>query len=160
MAMHKPRPYDVEWIQAYMQTKEMGPEGLFGVDSHTYGWPDRPDDYAPDLFTIMPTPEQDIFSDWFVETFMDKFLASKCVRKPSKETGEVEYKQASLLRITHIITCTVAAVPPIVAPLALSYVSSFRLKLMVVVIFTFMLAICLTAFTKATRAEVFAVTAA
>lgn len=160
--MDDPCQYDLEYIQHYMQTREMGPEGIHGLDCYTYGWIGHPDKYAPDLRAITPKLNVDAFSKWFIHKVMDKFLGSRFhrQRKPSKVTGDIVYEQKNLLKITHFITCLVAAIPPMVATIALSYTSSFRIKLIVMAILNFLLVLFLSVFTKASRAEVFAAIAA
>jgi hypothetical protein len=145
-----------------MQTKEMGPEELHGRDSGIWGSTDDPKGYASDLLVIKSQLKGDTFSNWFIDRGMSAVFA--CIylfkKRSSQSSKEIMFKQSSLLKITHLTTCGVAAIPPILVVVVLSYISSFRLKLGLLAVFNFILALCLSGFADASRAEVFGVMAA
>ena len=138
----------------------MGPNALCGYDCFTYGSKKQLDKFAPDLISITPNLHRDPFSTWFVHKAMNLYMKTWCHRrrKPDKITGEIVYKQKSLLRITRLITCVVAAIPGMIVTAILSYVSSLKLKLIIMVTVNFLLAVCISAFTRATRVDVFVIT--
>ena len=161
-AMEKPSVHELRWIQSYMETAEMGPQRLDGCDDSTWGAVKYPDNHALDLITIKALSKHDTFSNWFLTKGMDYICDHiRPLRKRfSKHSGDLTFKYNTLLKITHFISCTVAALPPVLTVVVLSYVSSFRLKLGLLAVFNLLLALCLSGFADASRAEVFAVMAA
>jgi hypothetical protein len=161
-SIEKPPACDLDYIQKYMETDEMGPQGLYGLDCSTWGSKEHPDHHATDLLTIKPALKEDLFSNAFVHYAVGTFF--DCLgffrRKRSKQIKEVAYRRESLLRITHFITCLVASIPPILSVVVLSTVTSLHLKLAMMAVFNLILAISLSIFANANRTEVFAVTAA
>jgi hypothetical protein len=160
--MEEPASYDLHFLQDYIETEEMGPTWLFGKDSSTWGSKEHRDMHASDLLTIKPPLKMDAFSNIIISKFVDFLFNSWGLikAKSPKSAANIVYKQNSLLRITHSITCFVASVLPLLAVIVLSYMPTFKLRIAILVVCNLLFAVCLSVFTEATRPEVFGVTAA
>lgn len=161
--MKEPGAHDLQYLQKYMEAEEMGPRTLTGEDSDTWGTTETPPFQACDLITLQPAHHEDAFSRWFTESALRKYLFNSWChrkRKPSTKFGVITYREKTLLRVTHFITSILASMFPIASITILWFVTSSGARLGIIAAFNLVLSICLTGFTKATRAEVFAVTAA
>jgi hypothetical protein len=159
--MDEPSPADLKDLQRYLEAREMGPLGLIGSDSETWGSEDTPHQRAPDLITLISHKKQDSFSKWFIEEAMRLFFAcgGHRTRAPDKVTGLVWYKEAKVLRFTRYFTSALASIIPIVAITVLWFVQSTPARLAIIAGFNVLLTVCLMAFTTANRTEVFTVIA-
>lgn len=159
--MEEPSPYDVDYLQRYLQTEDMGPNALSGRDRFIWGTFEKPLEKAPDLVTIRPANQEDSFSKWFTNKGIEKFFETRwSTRKPALGSNVPMYKTSSLLKITRWITSVLASMLPIVAITVLFLVESPPARLGIIAAFNLFLSVLLVGFTKATRAEVFSVCAA
>jgi hypothetical protein len=160
--MEEPSPYDLDHIRSFMETKAMGPRGLIGEDGSIWGFADDPAQRAPDLISLQRPGREDAFSKWVIYTAMKLYFRTSCHRrrKPSEIHQAVVYNEDSLLRITHFITAIIASILQIVSVIVLWFITSYTARLTIIAVFNLVLSMCLTAFTKASRAEVFAITSA
>lgn len=162
LRLQEPSRYDLNDIQSYLATDDMGPLALTGDDSDVWGSVLHPCQRCPDLITLRARDDEDSFSHWVTNKAVGLLFRCGIERfiKPSKVHGMVSFSDAVLLRITFWFTTIVASVLPIASITILYYVDSMQGRLAVVGAFDILLAICLVAFTKASRTDIFAVTAA
>jgi hypothetical protein len=162
--MSHPSRSDVQHLQAYMETREMGPLTLQGPDADIWGSSSGECHIAPvpDLVALQGRHNEDPFSKWITSTGMKMFFWFGCGRwrKASGRSGLVGYPEATLLRITRWISSIVASLLPVMSIAILYCVSSMLARLAIIAAFNFSVAIFLLGFTKAKTGEVFAVAAA
>ncbi|KAJ9665654.1 hypothetical protein H2201_004138 [Coniosporium apollinis] len=160
--MEEPSAYDMNDIQHFLATSEMGPLALIGDDATVWGSTTNPKCHPPDLTALRARHDEDIFSKWVTEKAIMQFFRCKGHRfkKPSPVYGMVCYKDSTLLRLTYMITSLLASLLPIASITVLYYVESMRARLAVIAAFNLVICSCLTAFTTAKRTDVFAVAAA
>ena len=157
-----PSKNDLLYIQNFMASKEMGPFALAGEDSEIWGSVHNRNTHEADIITLLPRKKEDMFTKLLIEkgtaTFfkygLDRFL------KPSPVHGLVGYEESTLSRLTYLIMTALASLVPVASIVILTFVSSLKLRLGVIAIFTVLLSFCLGFFTSAKRAEIFALTAA
>ncbi|KAF2099760.1 hypothetical protein NA57DRAFT_65680 [Rhizodiscina lignyota] len=160
--MPEPSKYEVDHIQNYMASYDMGPYAMRGEDAHVWGSIEPPREQAPDLVALQGRSNVDPFSRWVTGTGLAVFFACGFhrFRRPSANSGLVGYSEEKLLRLTYWITTIVASVLPIVPLIILNIVQSLHSRLAIVAAFNILLSLCLLVFTEAKRSEIFAVTAA
>jgi len=127
-----------------------------------WGTFDAPDKKAQDLIALREHPSEDPFSEFFIGPFMswlDKHIGWR-IWKPAETKGPRARKHSTLLRITGLMTTSIACLLPVLAILVLSCVKSTGSRLGVIATFNVVFTFCLSLFTTAKRAEIFAITAA
>ena len=161
-SMPEPSKYDLDYIQRYMETRDMGPLKMTGPDADIWGSVAEPKSYSPDLVALHARHDEDPFSKWITGTGMDIFFwcHGHRWRKPSPVHGMVVYSDGKLLRITYWITSILASLLPVSSIIILYCVQSMLARLAIIAGFNFVVSLCLLGFTNAKRSEVFAVTAA
>jgi hypothetical protein len=140
----------------------MGPLVLIGDDAMVWGTWEKHDDHVDDLITLLPRLGGDYFSRWMAEhaiTFLHRTDLAKFM-KPNRVSGEVEYNDQSIFRVTLFITCMIASGIPIVSTGVLSTMTGLAARIGTVGAFSVLFSICLMIFTDARRAEIFALSAA
>lgn len=154
----------MDYIQRYLASDEIGePYPLTGDDSDTWGTFPNPKSQADDLVALKPRREEDGFSNWITSKGMAKFFELGGARfgKPSAQHGgRVSVEDSVLLRITYIIASIFASLLPIASIAVLYIAQSMKIRLVLIAVFNVLVTLCLTVFTTAKRAEVFAVAAA
>jgi len=139
----------------------MGPLALIGNDRDIWGSVQNPKDHRYDLITLKARQQEDAFSRLVSENAVHLF---KCGLKRFKplflKRGLVGYEDSTVKKITRWISNVMASLMPILSILVLHSISSPQARLGAMVGFNFLVSACLSAFTNAKRAEVFAVAAA
>ncbi|KAI9685932.1 MAG: hypothetical protein M1822_004210 [Bathelium mastoideum] len=160
--MAQPSKFDLEYIQHYMASKDMGPFALVGIDCETWGTVHKPNGHEPDIVALLPRKATDMFTKLLNNKGTSKLFQYGVGRflKPSPVHGLVGFEESTLSRVTYLITTGLASLIPVASIVVLYFVSSIKLRLGVIAIFTVLLSICLAFFTSAKRAEIFALTAA
>lgn len=160
--MPEPSKYDLEYIQKYMESRDMGPLIMTGPDADIWGSVAEPKSHVPDLIALQARHNEDPFSKWVASTGMKIFF--RCGghrwRKPSPVHGRIVYSDSELLRITYWITSILASLLPISSIVILYCVRPIVARLAIIAGFNIVVSLCLLGFTDAKRSEVFAVTAA
>ncbi|OCK94898.1 uncharacterized protein K441DRAFT_559211 [Cenococcum geophilum 1.58] len=162
LGFSEPSKWDLNDIQHYLATKEMGPLALIGDDAMTWGSTRYPNSHCPDLVTIRPRNVEDTFSKWITEKIVPVFFRfgfGRLNRVPTVH-GDIGYNDDSLLRITFWITTVVASLLPVASISILYCVHSILARLAIIAAFNVVVSVCLTGFTAAKRMDVFAVAAA
>jgi hypothetical protein len=161
--MKEPDKWDLKDFQSFLGCDEMGPDILEGEDCLIWGSVGQPNQRSTDLVVIRPrSPDLDLFSTWFCGTALRRFWASNCHRrrKPDEVHGMTGYESETLTRITYSITTVIAPLLIIASVSVLYVVKSTGSRLALSAVFNVIMSICVTTFTAANRAEVFAINAA
>lgn len=158
----KPSKWDLNDIQSYLETDDMGPLALIGDDATTWGSTAHPKTYNPDLITLRERHNEDAFSKLVTEKVIKLLFRCGCARwkKSSSVYGAVGFKDRIFLRIAFWITTVVASLLPIASITVLYCVHSAAARLGVIAAFNVVVSICVAAFTTAKATDVFAVAAA
>jgi hypothetical protein len=161
-AMKEPSSYDLRDLQKYFREMKLP---LLGLDKTIWGWPkvnsSTHHPHAPDLVTLRPRAEQDSFSKWVVEKALKRFFRySKRRLERSRVNGMKGYDDEKFLQITYLITSIIASLIPSISIITLYYIKSTIARLGMLAVFNLLISVCLTAFTTARRADIFAITAA
>jgi len=135
----------------------MGPLALAGDDASIWGSTKEPKSFCPDLITLRPRHNEDIFSKWVTERAIMKLFKCGChrLKKVSRIHGVSGFKDSTLLQVTFWITTAIASSISV-----LYYVHSMLARLAIIATFNVAVSLCLMAFTTAKRLDVFAVAAA
>ncbi|OCL08141.1 hypothetical protein AOQ84DRAFT_293747 [Glonium stellatum] len=161
-SMPEPSNCDLEHIQCYMESRDMGPLIMTGPDADIWGSVAVPESRVPDLIALQARHSEDPFSRWVTGTGMKIFF--RCGghrwRKPSPVHGRIIYLNNKLLRITYWITSIIASILPVSSIVILYCVKSMLARLAIIAGFNIIVSLCLLSFTDAKRSEAFAVTAA
>lgn len=162
LSLPEPSKWDLNDIQHYLTTKDMGPLALIGDDAAIWGSVLNPTSYCPDLVALRGRHNEDSFSKWVTEKMLLKLFLCGCAhwKKVSRRYGAVGYHDSTLLQVTFWITSILASLLPIASITILCFVKSMAARLGVIAAFNLILSLCLTAFTTAKRTDVFAVAAA
>lgn len=160
--MKPPAKLDLDYIQKFLASKEMGPFALFGVDSEIWGSIHEPKGHEADIITLLPRKDDDIFTKLLVEKGAPAFFKFGVGRflKPSPVHGLVGFEDSTFSRLTYLTTTALASCLPVASIVLLYFVSSIKVRLGIIATFTVVLSFCLAFFTSAKRAEVFGLTAA
>ncbi|KAH0551432.1 hypothetical protein GP486_007354 [Trichoglossum hirsutum] len=132
----------------------------FLMGSEAFTWDD-----TSDLISLFnQEDEQDPFSRWLSATVLGWYHTVFGHRRKNRkfidvESGIVEYRDASLARISTIAATTLSSILPILAVLVLYFVKSTLKRIGVMIGFTTVFAAALATFTSARRVEIFAATA-
>jgi len=161
-SMPEPSKYDLEYIQRYMETRDMGPLIMTGPDADIWGSVAEPKLHVPDLVALRARHNEDPFSKWITNTGMKIFFwcGFHRWRKASPVHGLIVYPDSKLLRITYWMTSLLASLLPVSSIIILYYITSTPGRLVIIAGFNIVIALCLLGLTNARRSEVFAVTAA
>ncbi|OCL04673.1 hypothetical protein AOQ84DRAFT_399986 [Glonium stellatum] len=162
LAFPGPSKWDLNYIQHYLATKDMGPLELAGDDAPIWGSTKEPKSFCYDLIALRPRHNEDIFSKWVTERAIIKLFKCGChrLKKVSRIHGVPGFKDATLLQATFWITTVIASLLPIASISVLYCVHSMLARFAIIAAFNVVVSICLVAFTTAKRLDVFAVTAA
>lgn len=162
LAFPGPSKWDLNYVQHYLATKDMGPLALAGDDAPIWGSTKEPNSFCPDLITLRPRHNEDTFSRWVTERAIIKLFKCGCHRlmKVSRIHGVPGFKDSTLLQVTFWITTVIASLLPIASISVLYYVHSMLARLAIIATFNVVVSLCLMAFTTAKRLDVFAVAAA
>ena len=136
---------------------------LLGEDAFTWGSALDSTSHCHDLVAVCPPPKEDTFSHLMAKYSVRLLSCSWCTRfnRPSKHgVDRVGYKYTTIFRLTYWATILLASLLPVVSIVVLYFTRSMVARLCIVAAFNILVSACLGAFTKATRAEIFAVTAA
>jgi hypothetical protein len=163
-SLHKlnaPDRFDLHDIQNFLESEEMGPHHMNGVDVQTWGKTTDPDNHPPDIIAVHPRNIEDKFSRVVSERAIYLF---KCglglFTKGNRHLGRKVYYDTTVAKITLWISSMIAAMLPIASILVLIQLESLKAKLWTIAAFNVGMSFCLTFFANAKRAEVFAVTSA
>lgn len=134
---------------------------LSGPDSLIWGTSLEPHERTEDLISTLHLNEEDPFSQFLLETVMQKFFDchGHRKRKADKVSGEVLYRRSKILRVTYYITTALASSLLVLSIVVLWHVNSMTTRLMLVAIFNMLLSACVAMFTTAPRAGIFGITA-
>jgi hypothetical protein len=156
-----PDRLDLYDIQSFLESKEMGPDHLNGVDAQTWGTTDDPDNHPPDIVAVHPRNVEDKFSRVVSERAIHLF---KCglglFTKGDRNLGHKIYYDTTVAKITLWISSMIAAMLPTASILVLIQLESPKAKRWIIAAFNVGMSFCVTFFANAKRAEVFAVTSA
>ncbi|OJD39989.1 uncharacterized protein BKCO1_200057 [Diplodia corticola] len=157
LRMPPPGKRDLSWLQDFLLQQQMT-----GDDSSIWGDSQRPDKGAKDLVTLLARPDGDPLSTWVSEKAVDHLVRFKWLRSRELQEawGREGCKEETLRKLTATVTSVVASTLPIVSIVVLYFVQPLGARLGIIGAFNVVLAVSLAVFTKAKRAEVFAVTAA
>jgi hypothetical protein len=163
-SLHKlnaPDRFDLHDIQNFLESEDMGPHHMNGVDVQTWGKTTDPDNHPPDIIAVHPRNIEDKFSRVVSERAIYLF---KCglglFTKGNRHLGRKVYYDTTVAKITLWISSMIAAMLPIASILVLIQLESLKAKLWTIAAFNVGMSFCLTFFANAKRAEVFAVTSA
>ncbi|KAI9662602.1 MAG: hypothetical protein M1821_008769 [Bathelium mastoideum] len=162
LQMTPPIKSDLEYIQHYLASKDMGPFALAGPDCEIWGSVHEPKGHEPDIVTLLPRKATDMFTKLLNNKGTPKLFQYGAGRflKPSPVHGLVGFEESTLSRVTYLTTTGLASLIPVASIVVLYFISSMKLRLGFIAIFTVLLSMCLAFFTSAKRAEIFALTAA
>ncbi|KAL9080511.1 MAG: hypothetical protein Q9157_000745 [Trypethelium eluteriae] len=162
LRMSSPGSYDLDYIQKYIASPEMGPFALAGIDSEIWGSVHSPKGHEADIVTLLPRKKADMFTKILMEEGTQRFFDCGLGRflKPSPVHGLAGYEESTLFRLTYLMTTALASLLPIASIVVLHFVSSMKMRLAIIAIFTVILSFSLAFFTSAKRTEIFALTAA
>ena len=160
--MKKADKWDIDFLQRFLMTKDMGSLALVGDDATTWGSLGNPNGYSPDLVALRPRHNEDLFSGWVAKNAATNFFFSCCtkLRKPSPVHGVVGFEDSTIFRVTAWITSILASLLLIASIVVLYVVHPMKARLGIIASFNLLVSTCLSTFTKAKRAEVFAITTA
>jgi hypothetical protein len=158
----KPGTWDLNDIQNYLESREMGNNALTADDALIWGTVRNRKPERPDLVTLCPREKKDAFSAWAAESAIINIFRCGCARfmRPSRTHGVIGYQDTTVYRITYSITGILASLIPVASIAVLYRVQSMSARLGIIAIFNVLVSVCLMGLTSAKRAEVFAITAA
>ncbi|KAF2146166.1 uncharacterized protein K452DRAFT_242777 [Aplosporella prunicola CBS 121167] len=162
LSMKPPGKYDLSYIQRLLASQDMGPWALDGPDSEVWGTIKNPNGYEPDIVTLLPRKEKDMFSKYVTTSGISKWFKWRLdrFRKPSPVHGLVIYEENTLLRLTYLVSTTLASLLPIASIVVLYFVHSMKVRLGIIAICNVLTILCLAFFTNARTTDIFAVAAA
>ncbi|KAF2475391.1 uncharacterized protein BDR25DRAFT_340161 [Lindgomyces ingoldianus] len=160
--LKEPDKWDLNYLQGFLMTKEMGSLALIGDDATTWGSVTNPKGYSTDLVALRPRQNEDSFSNWVSRSAVITLFRCGCARfkKASRVHGDVGFEDSTIFRITSWFTSIVASLIPIASILVLYTVHSMKARLGIIAGFNLLISTCLSTLTNAKRSEIFAVTAA
>ncbi|KAF3040788.1 hypothetical protein E8E11_001906 [Didymella keratinophila] len=158
----EPTAWDLQHLQDYLGSQEMGPRAMVGEDSLTWGLKSQNISAKPDLVALKPRAKKDAFSVWAAESTIFNIFKCGCYRfmNPSQVHGAIGYEDTTIYRITYWFTSILASLIPIASIVILYRVQSMPARLGVIAAFNVLVSVCLMGFASAKRSEVFAITAA
>ncbi|KAH3943301.1 hypothetical protein HBI56_128050 [Parastagonospora nodorum] len=159
--LEAPDQFDLNDVQFFLSSDDMGPNEMKGRDSTSWGDCDTPTDHPPDLIAVHPRKKEDLFSHIVAEKGVHLF---KCglgrITKGNKHVGHRIYYDSTVLKMTFLLTSAMAALIPIASILVLVRVKTLNTQLWIIAALNILISVCLTFFTEAKRTDVFAVNAA
>lgn len=151
-------------MQTFLHSKQHMDLCLLGPDATIWGSLSRPQSHSLDLVTLCPRKKEDPFSNWVVDNAIEKLFryGCACFLRPSRANmrGIIGYEDGKIMQITYWLTSVIASLLPIGSIVILYKVHSMAARLGIIAAFNVLVSLCLSAFTNAKRAEVFAITAA
>ncbi|OAG07178.1 uncharacterized protein CC84DRAFT_1089552 [Paraphaeosphaeria sporulosa] len=160
----EPDRYDLEYMQRFLHSKAHMDLCLLGPDAAIWGSLSKPDSHSPDLASLCPRKKEDPFSNWVVDNAITKLVrcGCSCFLRSSRADmrGIIGYEDIKVMQITYWMTSVIASLLPIGSIVILYKVQSTAARLGIIAAFNVLVSLCLSAFTNAKRAEVFAITAA
>jgi hypothetical protein len=158
----EPTSWDIQHLQDYLGSKDMGERAMVGADSLIWGLKSQNIPHKPDLIALRPRAKKDAFSKWAAESTIFNIFKCGCHRfmKPSQVHGAIGYEDTTIYRITYWFTSILASLIPIASIIVLYRVQSMPARLGIIAAFNVLLSVCLMGFASAKRSEVFAITAA
>ncbi|KAJ4361046.1 uncharacterized protein N0V89_001615 [Didymosphaeria variabile] len=160
----EPDRYDLKYMQRFLHSKHHMDLCLLGPDATIWGSLSEPHAHSPDLASLRPRKKEDPFSNWVVDNAITKLVrcGCACFLKSSRADmrGIIGYEDEKVMQITYWMTSVIASLLPIGSIVILYKVQSMAARLGIIAAFNVLVSLCLSVFTNAKRAEVFAVTAA
>ncbi|UPX15476.1 uncharacterized protein EKO05_0005922 [Ascochyta rabiei] len=158
----EPTAWDLQHLQDYLGSKEMGTRAMVGEDSLIWGLKSQDISHKPDLVALRPRAKKDAFSMWATESTIFNIFKCGCYKfmKPSPVHGAIGYEDSTVYRVTYWFTSILASLIPIASIVILYRVQSMAARLGIIAAFNVLLSVCLMGFAGAKRSEVFAITAA
>ncbi|EPE28076.1 hypothetical protein GLAREA_04867 [Glarea lozoyensis ATCC 20868] len=156
-----PRAHALKVLWEWLRRPSMGNRGLVGLDHQIWGGEDSPANHNIDLLSLDATKNADVFSNWFSEkllVFYHIVIGSRFQRRVDIESGVCSYQGHIIHRCISCITVVVASLIPVLAIAVLFCVSSMKIRLLLVALFTVIFTMSLTILTSAKKAEIFAAT--
>ncbi|KAF7537782.1 hypothetical protein G7054_g3449 [Neopestalotiopsis clavispora] len=155
-----PSPYDLAFLQKWLVRPGMGNYPLLGIDRTSY---DPGND--TDLIAVKGRSTPDVFSRWLTYDLIPKWhdAVGRKIKDPEKtDIGEgiCDYKDNVLVAIVRVATTVVASLLPMISVVALFFVHSYSLRLVVIILASGFFSLVLQLMTSARKIEVFAATAA
>ena len=158
----EPTAWDLQHLQDYLGSPEMGTRAMIGDDSLIWGLKSKNIPHKPDLIALRPRARKDAFSMWLSESALFNIFKCGCYRfmKASPIHGAIGYEDNTIYRITYWFTSILASLIPIASIVVLYRVQSMNARLGIIAGFNVLLSMCLMGFAGAKRSDVFAITAA
>jgi len=156
-----PKSYDLNFLRSWIIRPKMGNLPIGGLDQSTWSLPST----SHDLLAISRRTSADPFSRWISNTAIP-FLHLKLFRRfktPIAEDPESEichYEDDKVINFVQVLSTVIASILPISSIVVLYFVPNTLTRLLIVVGFTGLFALCLALTTRARRVEVFAATSA
>jgi hypothetical protein len=158
--LHFPDRFDLEDIQIFLDSEDMGPRHMRGRDARTWG-DHAENNHPPDLIGVHPRKREDTFSRFVAEKGVHLF---KCglgrFTTGNRHLGRRVYYDSTVLKLTFILTSAMAALIPVASILVLLQLKSRTAKMCAIAAFNVLISVILTFFTDAKRTDVFSVNAA
>ncbi|KAL1600692.1 hypothetical protein SLS60_007080 [Paraconiothyrium brasiliense] len=160
----EPDQYDLKYMQRFLHSKHHMDLCLLGPDATIWGSLSEPHSHSPDLASLRPRKKEDPFSNWVVDNAITKLVRCGCAcflrSSRADMRGIIGYEDEKVMQITYWMTSVIASLLPIGSIVILYKVQSMAARLGIIAAFNVLVSLCLSVFTNAKRAEVFAVTAA
>jgi len=158
--MKEPAAFDLDDIQHFLASDLM--KVLTGLDGTVWGSYQQPNSYSNELVVLRGRKNMDPFSrnmgaraiDWIVK------LGGKRWKKVDARFGTVAIDESTVYMFTFWITSAVASVLLVGPIFILANTNSLDEQLVVIAASNVLTSVCLMYFTRARRADVFAITAA
>ncbi|KAH8602000.1 hypothetical protein B0O99DRAFT_707615 [Bisporella sp. PMI_857] len=151
------RPEDgtLSYLQGWLVDPKQGNYPLAGLDRNVWK-------ISKDLIVLRPSLIGDIFTQLIGMRIIEYYHAFIGSKRPATdaENGMREYKDKTILRVTHIIGTIVALLMPVTAIIVLYSIHNMWMRFGMVAVFTVLLSLVLLIITNGKRIEVFAATAA
>lgn len=162
LRMGTPSSFDLDQVQKYLESVEMGPFSLCGPDSAVWGSVDHPENHEHDLISLLARREEDAFTKWVMCKATKVFfrLGWPRANKSRKARHLSSYDDEDLLLWSQAFTSMIAAALPIGSIIILQLYSSLPVRLVLIAVFNALLSLCLNFFTKSRPVDLFAVAAA
>ncbi|KAI4933513.1 uncharacterized protein J4E92_003180 [Alternaria infectoria] len=158
--MKEPAAFDLDDIQHFLASDHM--KVLAGLDRTVWGSYEQPNSYSAELVVLRGRKDMDPFSrnmgaraiGWIMK------LGGKRWKKVDARFGTVVIEESTVYMFTFWITSAVASVLLVGPIFVLANTKSLDEQLVVIAASNVLTSVCLMYFTRARRADVFAITAA
>ncbi|KAK5167867.1 hypothetical protein LTR04_007120 [Oleoguttula sp. CCFEE 6159] len=159
--LYRPTQQSLRCLQRWLSHEDGGDCFLNSFEADAYDMPSL----NADLLTMSDSNQQrDLFSAWLGDHFMGWFEARFghwIKRKDADvEGGLTHYKDTHLNAVSHFVGTLLASLLPAISIFVLYFVQNMLARLGAIMAFSALFAFTLAVFTKATRIEIFAATAA